>query len=133
MKKLLFFFLFFPAIAFAQDEWEYVATTNSEAEYFIRDVVKYDNDERLSVWIKIQKSDKKEYFKNEKYYRPSDRILTKWDMDCQNKTSKTLTMVVYDVKGNIRESTNGPFEETYIIPDSIAEKILYITCSRIAN
>jgi len=133
MIKLLFFLLFLPAVALAQDEWEYVATTNSEADYFIRDIVKDNSDGRLSVWIKIQKSDKKEYFKDEKYYRPSDRVLTKWVMDCQNKTCKTLTMVVYDVKGNVRNSTNGPFEESYIIPDSIAEKILYITCSRIAN
>lgn len=133
MTKLLFFLLLLPAFALAQDEWEYVATTNSEDDYFIRDIVKDNIDGRLSVWIKIQKSDKKEYFKDNKYYKPSDRILTKWDMDCQNKTVKTLTMVVYDVKGKVRESTNGPFEETYIIPDSVAEKILYITCSRIEN
>lgn len=131
MKKLLLFLLLFPGITFAQDEWEYVATTNSEDNYFIKDIVKEDNYRRLSVWVKIQKSEKKEYFKGQKYYRPSDRVLTKWIMDCQNKTSKTQTLVVYDLKGKVRQSSNGPFEESYIIPDSIAEKIMSIACRKI--
>ncbi|MGE8527216.1 hypothetical protein [Chryseobacterium rhizosphaerae] len=43
MKKLLFLLLLFPGITFAQDEWEYVATTNSEDNYFIKDIIKEDN------------------------------------------------------------------------------------------
>lgn len=71
------------------------------------------------------------FFKGQKYYRPSDRVLTKWAMDCQNKTSKTQTIVVYDINDKVRQSSNGPFEESYIIPDTVAEKILYVACRRI--
>lgn len=131
MKKCLFLLLLLPGTTFAQDEWEYVATTNFEDNYFIKDIVKEDHYGRLSFWVKIQKSDKKEYFKGQKYYRPSDLVLTKWSMDCQNKTSKTQTLVVYDLKGKVRHSFNGPFEESYIIPDSIAEKVMFIACRKI--
>lgn len=133
MKKYLFLFLLLPIPAFAQDEWEYIVTTSSEDNYYIRDIVKEDNDGRLSVWIKIQKSDKKEHFKGQKYYKPSDRVLTKWSMNCQNKTTKTQTFVVYDNKGKVRLSSNGPFEESYIIPDSVAEKVLSVVCRKIDN
>lgn len=74
---------------------------------------------------------KKEYFKGQKYYRPSDLVLTKWTIDCQNKTTKTQTMVVYDLKGKVRHSSNGPFEESYIIPDSVAEKVMTAACRKV--
>ena len=62
MKKLLFLLLLLPVITFAQDEWEYLVTTNSEDNYYIKDIVKEDTYGRLSVWVKIQKSNKKECF-----------------------------------------------------------------------
>lgn len=130
MKKLIFLLLLLPVIAFAQSDWEYILSTNSDDHYYIRDAVKLDDYGRLSVWVKIHKSDNKEFFKGQKYYRPSDRVLTKWDMDCQNRTTKTQTMVVYDVKGKVRHSSNGPFEESYVIPDSVAEQILYVSCTK---
>ena len=130
MKKFFLFFLLSPLVSFAQDKWEYVVTTNPDDIYYIKDVTSYENQEKFSVWVKIQKSDKKKYFKDQKYYKPSDLVLTKWNIDCYNKTTKTLTMIVYDVKGKVKNSTNGPFEESYVIPDSVAEKVLNTVCSK---
>ena len=46
--------------------------------------------------LKYKNLIKRSVFKGQKFYRPSDRVLTKWSTDCQNKTSKTQTMVVAD-------------------------------------
>lgn len=131
MNKILFFILFLPTFIFAQSEWEHIATTVREDNYFIKNITKIDDYGKFSVWVKIQKSDKKEFFKGEKYFKPLDRVISKWDMDCKAKTTKTQTMVVYDSNGKTKESSNGPFQESFIIPDSIAEKVLIVACSKI--
>ncbi|MFY1047216.1 surface-adhesin E family protein [Chryseobacterium sp. GP-SGM7] len=131
MKKLLFILLLCPVVLFAQEDWEFVGTSANDTQYFIRDVSAKTNSTKIKFWVKSVQSDKDS--KRQNNQKPGDYSLSKWEGDCDEETTQTKIMVIYNRDGEVKSSSTGPFEETPIIPDTMGEKVLKAACNKFSN
>lgn len=131
MKKLLLLLLLFPAMTFAQEEWQYEGQSTSKEKYFIRDIEKKSYGSKLTMWVKRQEIDKVLKTKKGNVTKAGGYVISKWECDCTEKTVETKISVYYDSKGNVKETDSGPFFAEPVVPDSVGEHLLIVACEKI--
>jgi len=130
MKKLLVLFLFSPAVLLAQEDWEHVATSTKQDEFYLRKVAKKDDHGKITFWIKMQKPEKIE--KSEaSAFKSGDYSVTKYEGNCSEMTLRILGGALYNRKGDSKVTLFENYNSDVAIPDSIAETFLDAACKKI--
>lgn len=129
MKKILLPILLFPAVALAQDDWEYVAENSDSEPYFIRAVEKKSYGNKVTFWIKRVNADKNVKTKKGTIKKKGGHVIAKWECDCTEETIETKMIATYDNNGKIINSDSGPFFAEPAIPDTVGYKLLKTACN----
>lgn len=133
MKKKLFILLLYPVFSFAQEDWEYVGSSTDESSFYIKNIQKQDYGNRVEFWNKVILPNKVVKTKKGSITKKGDQYLTKYEADCRNKSMKKIMIVLYDGKGETKDTDTGPFFYEPVIPDSMGESLLLSACSILMN
>lgn len=130
MKKLSLTLLLFPALAFAQEDWEYVGSASDKSTYYIKNVEKKSYGDLVLFWNKTVLPDKYVKTKKGNVVKKGGYTMIKYEGDCSDETLKTLMIALYDSNGNIKNSNSGPYISEPVIPDSMGKALLSNACDK---
>ncbi|THV61922.1 surface-adhesin E family protein [Chryseobacterium candidae] len=131
MKNLLFIFLLYPFLSFAQQDWEYAGKDSDNASYYVKDIVKKDYSQNILFWVKIVEVDKIVKTKKGSINKKGAITMQKLEVNCREKTIEITSSTKYNSEGKLISSDRGSYVPEPAVPESIGEMILLKACSLI--
>jgi len=116
-------------------EWIYFATTEKGQHYYDKQTVKRSSP-NVRVWEKTVYSEQGkrnavQFLTETGEYKGQalGHVLTLGEFNCREAKGRTLSMIIYDVKGKkVAGSPDGASEWSQIVPDSVYDRLSKQVC-----